>query len=378
MREKTNNFKNMYSKTINNVMFVTLFISAIVIITGCTDHADYTVYKNIYEGYQNRYQYGITTLRGYFEVGYEFFMLVCISLGIGFQGFFAIYGAIGLLLVANFIYRYTERPAVVFSLYLLFPFILDVIQIRNLMAYSIVLFSFRYLQVFSKKNLFRFLLCILLASTQHSSALIYVVFVIVYIKSMHRVAVISAIFTICAGIVALIGADRLFLWIIPYIPKLQYYIEYKITLLNAAKVIITGMFSTAIVIGITLLKRKRTRHTVTIKDKQQYSDMLLKAGYVGMVLVGISLFASSFDRFQRNMLIVYYCIFANWAGEKESGFDALKQRRGCDGWQFICGSLIYGFAIFNLLWTGAGVFTGTSNHVIRVLQSNILVQWLNC
>lgn len=114
---------------------------------------------------------------GMTEPGYALIMRAFNSIGVSFEFYKMIIAAFELLLISSTVVKFTKNYNFVFGLYLIFPFCMDVVQMRETLALSIVVFSLRFLFIHSNKkydkNNTYFVLCIILASMFHSSSLIY-------------------------------------------------------------------------------------------------------------------------------------------------------------------------------------------------------------
>lgn len=121
------------------------------------------------------------------ETGYWLLCKAAYAIGLDINGFRKIYGLVGLSLMASTAVRYTKKPYYVLSLYLLYPFLLDVVQIRHFMACSIIVFGIRYLEYFETKNFAKYCLCVCLAMSQHTIALAYSAFLFVYLKNLKTI-----------------------------------------------------------------------------------------------------------------------------------------------------------------------------------------------
>jgi hypothetical protein len=127
------------------------------------DWAQYYVYYNHAAALADAPPNGNT-----FEFGYRFVTLCAKSVGLSYSGFLLLYSAIylGLMFLSFRDENYTVSGWIVLQLYA--PFIMGLMgTARQVMAVSICMFSVRYLL---RKKLFKFLLCVGIASIFHSSA----------------------------------------------------------------------------------------------------------------------------------------------------------------------------------------------------------------
>lgn len=156
----------------SKVLFVFLFVWLWIIFGWNYANGDY-------QNYLYNYDYEILVVESSpLEIGYIFFAETFKSIGFSFQQFLQIYSLLGLMLIGSTIYRFSNRPSLVMILYLIYPFFWDVNQIRNFMAMAIVIFFSRYILT-ERRNYLKFLLGILLASSFHTVAFIYILFIFI-------------------------------------------------------------------------------------------------------------------------------------------------------------------------------------------------------
>lgn len=142
-----------------------------------TSSADISYYKSLFI----RAKEGIS----YHAVETGFWLLVkgSVKIGFSYELFLIIYTMIGLLLISSSVIKYSNKPGLVLLAYLCYPFLLDVAQIRHFMATAIFIYAIRYLQKFNFKNLIKYCVLILIASSQQIIALAYLFFLIVYVTN---------------------------------------------------------------------------------------------------------------------------------------------------------------------------------------------------
>lgn len=154
----------------SNICFAFLVIFALFVWGFNVDNADYSNYELAYNSL-----FFEATEPVYLNV----FHLFGLWIGLPFRLFRFLWGAIGISLIATTVYKYSKNPAFVLGMYLLYPFVVDVIQMRSFLASSIVIFSSRFIFKYQENNRFKyivfFLLCILLAMGIHYSSVMYVV-----------------------------------------------------------------------------------------------------------------------------------------------------------------------------------------------------------
>ena len=162
---------------LKNIKFVIFFAITWILFAFNTDNADYQNYANAFKNVG----YGLEN--NYFETGFLFLTRLAILVGLNYPAFLAMIATISLLLVASSVFYLTNNRSFVWLLYTIYPFVFDVVQYRNFLAFSIVFFALRFLVDENKKSLLKFVLLVIIATTIHSSSIIYFAFLLVKVKS---------------------------------------------------------------------------------------------------------------------------------------------------------------------------------------------------
>lgn len=156
-------------------------ILILIVIWMLSSFASGNADSGIYEGRYNFYQ----NYMGMSELGWQTLMIVFNTIGVEYQTFKCILIAIELVLLSHAIHRLSDEPGFVLAVYLLFPFCLDVVQMRFALADSIAFFAMSFLFqpiVYGeqcKHYKLTFTALILLASLFHFITIIYLVLLLV-------------------------------------------------------------------------------------------------------------------------------------------------------------------------------------------------------
>ena len=129
------------------------------------------------------------------------FSLLCFlgnQLNLSFIGFKTVLAGISYLLIFSFLAKLDKNSSLVASCYLLSFFLIDVIQIRNFFAMSVLIFGFRFLLEPGRrtKNIIFYIVCSLIAASIHVSMVFSLLFLLSKfdIKWWHIVPAIALIF----------------------------------------------------------------------------------------------------------------------------------------------------------------------------------------
>ena len=282
------------------IPFILMFFVEWILFTFNTGSPDYLGYKRSYDNFYYGGERGA-------EIGFRITCRIFRSMHFTYNQFLAVFSFFFLLLLAKSILDYSDSPGIAMFSYLLYPFLYDVIQVRQFACGVLIIYAIRYLKELSRKNLIRFLLYWLLAISFHSSGLIYLVFLVVYIKDLKRVAEIML--TASAVIfVIILNANNIILTLFNRFSFLGE--NYRASLVyfsfNSKYTNRTYIFFAIGIISL-LLTFFRYRKNHFIGEKKDY-EFWVKIVCVTLFFIPLIKIGNSFDRLYRGMLPVLYCV----------------------------------------------------------------------
>jgi len=291
-----NSSTNIKKKTDKQWAFLALFIFSLIIFGGNDYNPDYREYE---------YRYVMLLNDSHIGIGYYFLEMLHKKLGCSFQLFRAMQGCIGLVLLTKTVKYYTNKPLVPFALFLFYPFLLDVVQVGNFLGYTIVLFSIRFLDEEFPKGAIKYSIGVLIASQFHILAIMYLLFLLVYIKKTKSLVLISISLTV------FISAS---IHILPnYIPNLpiigqhskqiNYYLTYNQSYMNGA---ITYAILLVSYYFIFLRKMSISRRFENSGLNETKYEILLKILALSLCFVPFIIINSEFVRLIRNIWVLFY------------------------------------------------------------------------
>lgn len=161
----------------------------------------FNTYNPDYKGYEVGYYSGFsgtansTYIGNSVEIGFKLLCSVFNVLGVPYQFFLEIISFICLGIIVKCMKDYTLSPGLAYVAYLLYPFWMNVIQIRNFIVGVILMFAIRYLMSFDKVNVLKYVFLIMLAATIHSTSIVFLALMLVYIRDCKKVMRISTMIT---------------------------------------------------------------------------------------------------------------------------------------------------------------------------------------
>lgn len=178
------------SKMISSFLFIFMFL-----LFGWNYwNGDYDAYENLYNNALAEFAIG-----GY-ERGYASLMSMFNLMGFDFQHFFIAVALLSLLLLFDFIIRFSKYPAIFSCIFFCFFFPLDYVILRNFVAFTIVLQGLIFVINQHKYSLCIFSVFVFIASLFHSTAIFY----LVLIPFLNRKKIRLPIFSIVVVVVTIV------------------------------------------------------------------------------------------------------------------------------------------------------------------------------
>lgn len=175
----TTNFLFGMSRKTNGVFIACMLLLLWVIYGGNDENPDYDGYRLRYELIE-RGDVLVEALA--LEPGYELMMRLAVSMGFGYQGFLMLVAALGLILINGAVRRIPGAAHFVYPLYFVYPFALDVIQVRNFLALALVVRGVSFLLSESRRPRVAFISCVAIAATIQVSSAIYAALIFVPLR----------------------------------------------------------------------------------------------------------------------------------------------------------------------------------------------------
>lgn len=313
-------------------------LALMVIIMGFnTDNADFRNYLFLFN-YINGWEDVFNETATFTEPGVSLIFYICKKVfGMNYYMCLLLISCVFLGILTCMIIRYSHYPAFVLALYFLAPFFpCDIIQIRNFMSEVIVcsvIIWFLNLKEYSRKDIFRYVIFILMASAFHVTALFYLLFLgVVFLKNerIYRLSVLIGIFTV-----------SLFPQIImnlPFIPtyKVNHYLSSAATKGNARDFILVYVMLVQFFLCGYMTKR------LNRDSEDNFSVKVYKIHWMIFLCMALILFYNSaFYRLPRNILLLDYFVL-----------DKYNSRR-LDNYRLM--NVLY--VLCALLWSTVNVFS---------------------
>jgi len=274
-----------------------LFFFTWILIGWNTNNADFENYKIRFE-YTD---YDFTKIDFFGEQGFNLLNYFGSSLHLDYLHFKIIISFICLFLIFRVIYIYARYHTLVIASYCLFLFVLDVTQLRNFIAFSIVLSALPLLI----KNKFTaniwYVLWVLIACTIHISSIFYLIFVFANVKFNKKLLIIwvLAVFVIKTTIYQYINS---------MVVKANDYQD-KVSFLGFI------MYTIIQIINLIYLSKIHTKKiSIKLSHEQKQitvSDLVLNINWLLLFLLPFYLDSITFSRLFRNMTLFNFIFITN-------------------------------------------------------------------
>lgn len=293
----------MRKNEISNLQKLILFIVMIVlwmIWAGNTSNVDYRNYSNIYNTMGNL---NLDSWGGV-EIGFNFLFRTGNSLGLSYQQFVMFISFVTLLLLSIAFCRISKYPGYLAVAYSFFPFLLDVMQMRNAIAAAIVANAIPYL---IRKSYFKYTILIFISTLFHTTMLFYLLLLGVIFSK--KIVVMISIAVSLAGISLGLPFLR---WIMNYLPSGAKYIVYLEgnSLINRLLYVVF-LISFVIVSEFLVYKykylflNKEKTQNKDIIGGEKYFEFISKYFYILLLLLPLLMIDSDFFRLFRNVFFVF-------------------------------------------------------------------------
>lgn len=302
----------------STLLSLLLFITLWILFGFNTENADYRFYELMFNGAINIPDRGFEFLLGFFNL-----------IGFTYQQFLIVITLICYVIIFISIKRYTENLSYVMALYFIFPFMFDVVQIRNFIALTILLYGLQYLFTNNKTDIFKYICFVLVASTIHFAFLFYLVLILVkFFSSWKKMLVILSAFIILVILILYSGFLTVLLNYLFNYPRVPGWFEIHTNLgflVPFLLQIITFLF-----VYVSYKKYKdNIKDEITNKDSQpfviphkmqrvitpnsqiDFFETMIKINVIMFLAFPFYIYITYLFRIYRNILILNYIMVAN-------------------------------------------------------------------
>lgn len=274
-----------------------------------------------YKKYYNKVILGNYQLN--LEVGYLFLQKIGIWIGLSYMQFKMLSIIPFILLIHSTIKKYSANCHYVYFFYMLYAMFFDIVQIRNFMAISIVIFAIRFLIKDGTQNKVKYIICVLLATSIHTASIFYIILIFIKKDKSNRINKIVICITLIFCVMTFIYGSNL-----PFISqiaqnidndKISRYLEsksgYGFVLPFCLQIFnfIMIFFARKIMKGSNeeyhnneLYNEKNTikNENNIIKNRISFVDLIFWINFISFIFLPLYMMSSTFYRVIRNYAIL--------------------------------------------------------------------------
>lgn len=236
-----------------------------------------------------------------------------VKLKLSFEMFRCCVFGVSIYLVFKRINQFASERNLVLVLYLVYPFLIDMSQMRNFLAMSILVYAIPFLAEKTEKSLLKYIALILISTLIHNVFVFYIVLVFLWFWDVN-LKVFSYILLISAGVI-LYFKDRI-PSLVMYFFKNYHNGGFALKYVNTSGVSTTmGMFLAFYYLMLFLsglyvnyvLNERRIKELFS-EEKLLVMNIYNKSIVILTLTVILTLFSTDFLRISRNMMFIQYAL----------------------------------------------------------------------
>lgn len=269
-----------------------------------TYNVDFNIYNNIF----NYTKAGHT----YMQFGYSYLNEIAHYLDWSFIFFKVVITLLAFVLLYKSILVYTSNIAFVLALYMIFPFLLDVVQLKTFLSMTIVIYSLRYLINTDRKSVIKYIGLILIASSVHYLSLFYLFLLLVHFNKTKLLIKNVAIITILFILFSYSGFIKYILAFVLPIAKVNYWFEPK----TGLGIVIVVALHSYITFLVHYVHYKFYNQLKIDRYKLIFSGLVVKINVIMWLIFPLYIFNMVFFRIYRNLFILFFILFGMFIYDK--------------------------------------------------------------
>jgi len=251
------------------------------------------------------------------EPGFIIMMKLSSLLGLNYRGFLILISLCCYLLINSTIKLYCNSYSYVYLLYFIYPYLIDVIQIRNFIVMSILIYSVRYLVNDGLNGKIKYIVLLFIAATIHRISIVYLPLILIRSEKQNTFIYYLAICSILFSILFLLNDKEIPIltsYIESYIGHDKYLLYFKMKT-NLGWILFCYLQISSFVMIlfskilyqryiITLFESKYNDITNKFINLMHYANLLLFI-YMPLLILNVN-----FTRIIRNILLLNYITFS--------------------------------------------------------------------
>lgn len=204
--------KAVNSKVISDVVYFSFAIFMFILFSFGYENADIHNYQELYNNLSLGGDGYITS-----QIGLVILMKLFISFGLSYHAMLSLIFVVSITLLTLTIRKYSLSYNLTLILYFIFPFFLDVVQIKQFFAMSVVVYALKY--IYEKESILKWTLCIVVAFSFHYSAIFF--FPIMFIRNYNTKKILKFSIFLCVISFTMVYLNLIQRFILPIFGELR-------------------------------------------------------------------------------------------------------------------------------------------------------------
>ncbi|WP_367278332.1 EpsG family protein [Fusobacterium sp.] len=236
------------------------------------------------------------------------------KIGLNLEVYTIITSSIALFFLCRIVKKYSKNPNFVYSCFIVFPLVDNIIQKRNFLSMIPILLSIDLLIEKKKCYIVKSFILIIIAFNFHVLGIIYLVYIIVPFFSLKNIKKISLVI-LTIGLILMPILDEvakiLFRFASSRVELYFFDISMRLPFYKASCFVIIHLLMFCYVIFSVKFKNK----------KDTFDKTLLKINYVFLFAIPLYFYDSTFLRIYRNIFILNYILIGNYIYERKNSIN---------------------------------------------------------
>lgn len=189
------NILNSFLKKNIRIISVLLIILMLVIMGFVPSTiTDYGAYEAEYFIKGSHFEWGYTLLQNLFS-----------SMGVRYSTFRFILIIVGIVILSLAVKKYTANMSAFYLVYFIYPFFMDIVQVRNFLMMAIIFYASYYLESITIKNTIKYFILVFIAASIQTLAYFFILaFILALFRKKKKVIYIVPILIVAIGVIAAI------------------------------------------------------------------------------------------------------------------------------------------------------------------------------
>lgn len=287
-----------------NVFFNLLEILVLVVTVGIsTNIADFAAYNSVYQ------YIGAGNFYPNTGVGWWFLCKLGNMAGMTYGQFKMVILLLGLLLIRSTIKYFTSNQNYIWSLYIIYPAITDLIQIRFFMGIAIIIWAIKYLLRDTTKGYFIYCMLVIIAGQIHNSAYFYIFFIFwkIVIKNIRVTITMLTVFlgicfaekSILVNIISQFGTGQ----------ENEFYLNNTLYQPTVSQTIFFSLMNAMFIVSAFYIRKSvilENQYDLIPKVEKNYLDFMLAVDIMAIVIISMAMFSFTFFRLQKPLWILNF------------------------------------------------------------------------